>query len=53
VFDYVGTFNDPKPKHARNWMLSPVEFERRQKMRHDGVQETRDYSQAGSIYVHR
>jgi len=27
VFDYIQMFHDPKPKHARNGMLSPVEFE--------------------------
>jgi putative transposase len=37
VFDYIEMFYNPKRKHARNGMLSPVEFERRQKMRHQGV----------------
>jgi|GEM_PF-678120 len=37
-------FGNPKRKHARNGMLSPVKFERRQKMRHEGVQETLGYS---------
>lgn len=37
VFDYIEMFYNPKRKHARNGMLSPVEFERRQKMRHEGV----------------
>lgn len=44
MFDYIEMFYNPKRKHARNGMLSPVEFERRQKMRHEGVQETRSYS---------
>lgn len=37
VFDYIEMFYNPKRKHARNGMMSPVEFERRQKMRHGGV----------------
>jgi putative transposase len=37
VFDYIEMFYNPKRKHASNGMLSPVEFERRQKMRHGGV----------------
>jgi putative transposase len=30
VFDYIEMFYNPKRKHARNGMLSPVEFERQQ-----------------------
>ncbi len=37
VFDYIEMFYNPKRKHARSGMLSPVEFERQQKMRHKGV----------------
>jgi len=37
VFDYIEMFYNPKRKHARNGMLSPVEFERRQAMTHEGV----------------
>ena len=37
VFDCIEMFYNPKRKHARNGMLSPVEFERRQKMTHEGV----------------
>ena len=37
VFDYIEMFYNPKRKHARNGMLSPVEFERRQKMTYEGV----------------
>lgn len=37
VFDYIGMFYNPKRKHARNGMLSPVEFERQRKMTHEGV----------------
>ena len=31
VFDYIEMFYNPKRKHVRNGMLSPVEFERQQK----------------------
>jgi len=37
VFDYIEMFYKLKRKHARNRMLSPVEFERWRKMRHEGV----------------
>lgn len=37
VFDYIEMFYNPKRKHARNGMLSPTEFERQQKLRHEGV----------------
>jgi putative transposase len=37
VFDYIEMFYNPKRKHVRNGMLSPVEFERQQKMRTEGV----------------
>ena len=37
VFDYIEMFYNPKRKHVRNGMLSPVEFERQQKMRAEGV----------------
>ena len=37
VFDYIEMFYNPKRKHVRNGMLSPVEFERHQKMRTEGV----------------
>ena len=37
VFDYIEMFYNPKHQHARNGMLSPVEFERWQKMTHEGV----------------
>eukprot|EP01031_Cornospumella_fuschlensis_P044928 gene44929-54950_t len=30
VFDYIEMFYNPKRKHVRNGMLSPVEFERLQ-----------------------
>lgn len=37
VFDYIEMFYNPKRKHARNGMLSPVEFERQQKTNAEGV----------------
>jgi putative transposase len=37
VFDYIEMFYNPKRKHARNGMLSPVDFEQQQKMRTEGV----------------
>ena len=37
VFDYIEMFYNPKRKHVRNRMLSPVEFERQQKMKTEGV----------------
>ncbi|MEP3428890.1 MAG: IS3 family transposase [Roseibium sp.] len=37
VFDYIEMFYNPKRKHARNGMLSPVDFERLQKTRTEGV----------------
>ena len=37
VFDYIEMFYNPKRKHARNGMLSPVDVERQQKLRHEGV----------------
>jgi len=37
VFDYIEMFYNPKRKHARNGMLSPVEFEKQQKVNQEGV----------------
>ena len=37
VFDYIEMFYNPVRKHVRNGMLSPVEFERQQKMKTEGV----------------
>ncbi|CAH1387561.1 transposase [Candidatus Nitrotoga sp. M5] len=37
VFNYIEMFYNPKRKHVRNGMLSPVEFERQQKLRTEGV----------------
>lgn len=43
--DYVEMFYNPKRKHDRNGMPSPVDFERQQKLRYEDVQETRGYSE--------
>ena len=37
ILDYIEFFYNPKRKHARNGMLSPVEFERQQKVNQEGV----------------
>jgi len=37
VFDYIEMFYNPTRKHARNGMLSPVEFERQHNARAEGV----------------
>lgn len=37
VFDYIEMFYNPVRKHVRNGMLSPVEFERQQAMKQQGV----------------
>jgi transposase len=35
--NYIEMFYNPKSKHVRNGMLSPVDFERQQKMSTEGV----------------
>ena len=37
VFDYIEMFYNLKRKHTKNEMLSPVYFERQQKMTTEGV----------------
>ena len=37
MFDYIQMLYNPKRKHAPNGMLSPVDFEQQQKLRHEGV----------------
>ena len=44
VFDYIEFFYNPQRKHVRNGMLSPIAFEQQQKLKPQGVQETRGYS---------
>jgi hypothetical protein len=45
VFDYGEMFYNPVRKQVRNGMLSPVEFERQQILKAEGVQKTRGYSE--------
>ena len=51
MFDYIEMFYNPKRKHVRNGMLSPVEFERQQDMKTEGVWKTRGYSVYGIVLV--
>jgi len=44
LFDHIEVFYNPKRKHARNWMLSPVDFERQKKLKFEGVWKSRSYS---------
>lgn len=37
VFDYIEMFYNPQRKHARNGMLSPINFEQQKKMNPQGV----------------
>jgi len=37
VFHYIEMFYNPKCRHVRNGMLSPVEFERLREMNSEGV----------------
>jgi len=37
VSDYIEMFYNPKRKHVRNGMLSPIEFEKQQKLNRQGV----------------
>lgn len=37
VFDYIEMFYNPKRKHVRNGMLSPVNFEAQRKTTDEGV----------------
>lgn len=37
VFDYIEMFHNQKRKHMRNGVLSPIEFERQQKMAAENV----------------
>lgn len=44
VFDYVEMFYNPVRKQVRNGMLSPMEFERQQVLKAEGVQKSWGYS---------
>lgn len=46
MFDYIEMFYNPVRKHVRNGMLSPVEFERHQILKAEGVYKTRGYSES-------
>jgi putative transposase len=48
VFDYIEMFYNPIRKHANNGLLSPVQFERQQKLKPQGVKKTRGYSDQSS-----
>ena len=37
VFDYIELFYNPKRRHAKNGMLSPVKFEEQRNMKTEGV----------------
>jgi len=37
IFDYIEMFYNPKRKHARNGMLSPVEFEKQRNIKQESV----------------
>ena len=37
MFDYIEMFYNPKRMHARNGTLSPIDFERQQKLRYESV----------------
>lgn len=44
VLDFIEAGYNPARKHAKNEMLSPVEFERQHPARRQGVEKTRAYS---------
>ena len=37
IFNYIELFYNPKRKHGKNGMLSPIDYERQQKMKLQGV----------------
>jgi putative transposase len=51
MFDYIEMFYNPTRKHARNGMLSPVEFERQHKTQSEGVWKTRGDSLQSGIGI--
>ncbi len=44
VFNYIELFYDPKRRHGKNGMLSPVGFERQQNVKLQGVYKSRGIS---------
>ena len=51
VFDYIEFFYNPQRKHVRNGMLSPIAFEQQQKLKLQGVYQTRGYSYGKARYL--
>ena len=52
IFDYIEMFYNPKRKHARNGMLSPVDFENRQlNAKQEGVYNSRGYSACAQMGI--
>jgi putative transposase len=51
VFDYIEFFYNPQRKHVRNRMLSPIAFEQQQKLKLQGVWQTRGYSATGEVQM--
>lgn len=47
VFDYIEMFYNPKCEHLNNGILPPVEFERQQKLKPQGVYKSRGNSVSG------
>jgi putative transposase len=37
IFNYIELFYNPKRKHGKNGLLSPIDYERQQKMKLQGV----------------
>ena len=51
MFDYIEFFYNPQRKHVRNGMLSPIAFEQQQKLKLQGVYQTRGYSDGKARYL--
>ena len=49
VFDDIEMFRNPKRKHVRNGLLSPVEFKWQQDMKTKGISKTRGYPTIGIV----
>ena len=50
VFDYIEFFYNPKRKHGKNGLLSPIDFEEQQYWKNRGVYIHRRYSIFIRIY---
>ena len=44
MFNYIEFVYNPQRKHVRNDMLSPIGFEQQQKLKLQGVEQTRGHS---------